>query len=171
MLQKQLIRIDELFWINMYKIALPLFISTLFFYNLGVHALGGNSLLYWQCIAVDANNNLWSIYNKYEIAALNKALDKCKKESKEPLTCKISRNSCEIFINGISTSQIWLCRAFDAKATAWPSSNHKILEHAALDAVNYCKEHSQIPETCYINVNNCRNINPHSANVLHRFNR
>lgn len=114
---------------------------------------------YWICKAHDATQKEWVVQNTYQRMAINLAFDACKKQSTSPLTCNTSNNSCEGFIDGVSTKPLWLCLALDANATPWRSNYYTNKEDAALAAKAYCKSKSELPETCYVNMITCNNIN------------
>ncbi|MCA0403088.1 MAG: hypothetical protein LCH30_04740 [Proteobacteria bacterium] len=114
---------------------------------------------YWRCLANDSENKQWITLSAYEITALNKALDNCKKESTSPGTCKINRDNCEYFSHGHSTKPMWRCTALDKKAKAWPSRVASHRDEAAVSAKEHCLTESSIPDTCYINLLTCRNLN------------
>lgn len=115
---------------------------------------------YWCCIVSDSENKAWTEYSTYQLAASSRASEDCKKQSKDPLSCKITKNSCEHFIHGISTRPLWRCVAFDRHAKRWPSDLKTNREAAASSGEEQCRQHSSIPETCYVNLITCRNLNP-----------
>lgn len=114
---------------------------------------------YWRCTAQDAENKEWLAISNYEISAINKAFDDCKKQSKTPSSCKTAKEACEAFINGISTRPMWRCVALDQKAKTWPSNIYIHRDDAALAAKAYCQQNSVYPDTCYINLITCKNLN------------
>ncbi|KTD36290.1 hypothetical protein Lnau_1274 [Legionella nautarum] len=114
---------------------------------------------YWTCSAHDAENMEWVINSSYEITAIHKAFDECKKQSKIPTSCKVSEAACEEFVNGISTRPKWQCIALDQTAKEWPSNAHADRDDAAIAAKSYCQQHSSFPDTCYINLMTCKNLN------------
>ena len=114
---------------------------------------------YWQCASFDAENKEWKVKSSYELAAINKALDACKKQSKIPNSCKTARESCEVFTNGYSTRPMWRCKALDQMAKAWPSNVYSHRDDAAIAAKAYCQQGSSFPDTCYTNLMTCKNLN------------
>ncbi len=113
----------------------------------------------WTCKSHDAAHMEWSVSNAYQRMAINLAFDACKKQSKWPKTCKTSLNDCEGFLNGISTKPIWRCLALDAQAQPWQSYYYTTKDDAALAAKAYCKSKSAVPDTCFVNMVTCININ------------
>lgn len=114
---------------------------------------------YWQCTTHDNANQEWTAQSTYQKMALNLAFDSCKKQSKNPATCKTSGADCEGYRNGLSTKPFWRCTALDKTATAWKSNYYSNRDDAALAAKAYCRSKSTLPESCYINFITCMNIN------------
>lgn len=114
---------------------------------------------YWQCSVFDQEEKEWSVKSAYEKVATNKAFDACKKQSTHPLTCKAAKESCDYFSHGLSTRPMWQCTALDEKAKPWVSNVYLNKDDAALGAKAYCKEQSSIPDTCYIHLDTCKNLN------------
>ena len=98
----------------------------------------------------------------YQLAAINKALDACKKQSQFPANCKVAKARCEAFVNGISTRPMWQCTALDQMAKVWPSKIYVHRDDAAIAAKAYCQQGSSFPDTCYINLMTCKNLNPNN---------
>lgn len=122
--------------------------------------LGAN---YWQCTTADAESKTWIINGNYQVTAINESFAACKKESAHPESCKTSKNSCEHFVNGQSTSPMWHCVALDRASNIWPSNIYAVRDDAALAGLAYCKDNSDIPASCYMNMITCRNINAQNA--------
>ena len=114
---------------------------------------------YWQCTASDGDEKQWVATGDYERSATNKAYEGCKKSSKLPLSCKVAKENCEAIINGVSTRPMWQCTALDQMAKAWPSSFYTHRDDAALAAKAYCQQRSSMPDSCYINLLTCKNLN------------
>lgn len=114
---------------------------------------------YWVCKTHDETNREWIVKNNYQKIALNLSFNECKKQSKNPMSCKTSINDCEGFHLGLSTKPFWRCTALDVTATAWRSNYYSNREDAALAAQAYCKSMSTMPGTCYINLVTCINLN------------
>lgn len=140
-------------------------ISTLLLLLMGtIKPLWAESNNYWQCMAHDALKKQWEAKSSYERVAANKAFETCKKESKVPTTCTAVQDSCNYFgkpiviTPGSSEGAIWKCTALDSAAHPWikMSSNR---DAAALSAKSTCVQHSSVPDTCYINLLTCININ------------
>lgn len=126
---------------------------------IGVSAPSMENNSYWVCTTKDKTDKQWSIQNYYQKVALNMAFAACKKESQSPASCKSSVADCEGFVQGVSTRPMWQCTALDRTAADWRSNFYSQPEDAALAAKAYCKENSTIPDTCYINMVTCRNLN------------
>lgn len=118
-----------------------------------------NDTTYWVCKTMDNNNLEWIVKNKYKKIATNLAFDACKKQSKNPKSCKTSANDCEGFQNGFSTKPLWQCSALDKGTGLWKSNYYAHRDDAAIAAKDYCKTQSTIPETCYVNLIGCINAN------------
>lgn len=114
---------------------------------------------YWICKTHDNANIEWTVKNAYQKIALNLAFNACKKQSKNPKSCKVLDEECEGFHLGVSTKPMWRCTALDTQAKAWHSNYYINKDDAAIAAKNYCKSKSDIPETCYVNLITCININ------------
>lgn len=114
---------------------------------------------FWRCLSHDATNRQWVADDSYEIVATNKSFGACKKESPYPGTCKTSKEACELFVNGLTTRPMWMCTAFDQRATTYNSIIYSNQDDAALAAKAYCRQKSPIPDTCYIHTITCKNLN------------
>lgn len=113
----------------------------------------------WQCSAQDSSDKEWIRKSPYERMAINLAFEACKKESAYPSTCHSAKNGCEAFIGGQSTRPLWRCTALDQLGKAWESNLYRQRDDAALAAKAYCLDNSGSPDTCYINLMTCRNLN------------
>lgn len=113
----------------------------------------------WHCTAEDAMNKQWLSISNYQKTALNTAMEACKKNSQEPQTCKTSNESCDLYINGVSTSPAWQCTALDQMAKVWRSNPYHNRDDAALAAKAFCQQRSGFPDTCYVNLLTCENTN------------
>lgn len=135
---------------------LPLFaICCLFASHVNAQFIG----TYWQCRVLDSAGKQWVEQSGYQLAAINRAFDACKKQSQYPDTCKSSKADCDAFINGNSTRPMFQCTALDHLATPWRSSLYPQPDDAALGAKAFCQQNSSSPDTCYINMITCKNIN------------
>ncbi len=114
---------------------------------------------YWICNAHDNANRVWPIKSHYQKVALNLAFDSCKKQSKSPTSCKTSAEDCEGFHLGLSTKPFWRCTALDLTANHWKSNYYHHKDDAILGAKAYCKTKSKVPETCYVHILTCMNVN------------
>lgn len=114
---------------------------------------------YWRCSSFDAHNKEWSANGSFEISAINKSFDDCKKQSQTPSSCKTAKESCEVFVNGQTTRAMWRCTALDLMAKRWPSNMYKNRDDAAIAARAYCEQNSGFPDTCYTNLMTCKNLN------------
>ena len=111
---------------------------------------------YWQCTTSDGNNKQWVLKSIYERAARAKTFDVCKKQSEIPSSCK---TDCEGFNHGVSTRPLWQCTALDQNAKPWISQAYAQRDDAAIGAKMRCKELSSVPDSCYINLSTCVNLN------------
>lgn len=110
---------------------------------------------YWQCSIQDADHKLWSFQSSYQKIALNTVIAACKKESRQPMSCKVRASTCQEFNPQRSTRPKWHCMASDDKGTRFESEYLTDRDSAALNAMGRCKSTSKIPETCFINVVAC----------------
>jgi hypothetical protein len=118
-----------------------------------------NSDNIWQCTVNDSEDKEWVAKSAYERVAISKAFEACKKESRVPTSCKPAKESCDDSMNNENESKGWQCSALDQKAKSWFSKIHGSKENAALDAKANCEEHSSAPDSCYINLFTCKNLN------------
>lgn len=114
---------------------------------------------FWRCTSSDEANNSWSDSNKYQKTAINLSYDQCKKNSSAPKSCESSHEDCHYFSDGYDTTPMWQCSAIDRYAQAWKSTAYSNIDDAAIGAQVYCKHKSEIPETCFVNMITCTNIN------------
>ncbi len=114
---------------------------------------------YWKCTVSDAENRQWPGQADYQVSAINRALENCKRESKVPKTCKAAKEACEMIVNGVTTRPMWRCLALDQAAVPWFSNIYDHGDDAAMAAKAYCQANSTLPETCYVYLFNCRNLN------------
>jgi hypothetical protein len=114
---------------------------------------------YWICKSHDNSNREWTIKNNYQKIAINQSFDACKKESKNPRTCKTSDNDCEGYHLGFSTKPYWRCMALDKTANHWKSNYYSNKDDAFLAAKAYCRSESRAPDSCYVNMITCANVN------------
>lgn len=114
---------------------------------------------FWKCTVSDRENKEWNGQGDYQVTAINRALEGCKRESRIPNTCKASKEACEMIVNGQTTRPMWRCMAMDLSATPWFSNIYDKGDDAALAAKAYCQAHSTLPETCYVYLFACRNLN------------
>lgn len=117
---------------------------------------------FWQCTTRDASDKEWQAVGDHEISALNKSYEACKKDSNAPASCKTSKEECEFMANGTSTRPMWRCTAYDQMAKTWPSNLYRHRDDAAIAAKAFCEDRSGFPDTCYINLMTCKNVNPKS---------
>lgn len=111
---------------------------------------------YWQCTTSDDDNKQWILNSIYERRARAKTSDACKKQSLCPVSCK---TDCEGFNHGKSIRPIWQCTALDQNAKSWVSSPCPLSDDAAISAKMRCKKLSSVPDTCYLNMATCKNLN------------
>lgn len=114
---------------------------------------------YWICKSHDKDHVEWTAKSEYRKIALNSSLAACKKRSTFPATCRTSHEDCEGYHLGLSIKPFWRCTALDRTAAYWRSNYYPHKDDAILAAKAYCKSKSSVPETCYVNVITCSNIN------------
>lgn len=112
----------------------------------------------WQCTVHDSQGKSWSIVSLYELTAMNKALDACKKASLQPLSCRSHEEGCDLLFNGESTRSLWKCTALDAMSKVWRSRACRQRDKAALAAKAFCQRKSTVPDTCYVYLTTCKNL-------------
>lgn len=118
---------------------------------------GTNS--YWKCAVYDKMNKQWTAQSPYSRTAINMAYSACKKQSDNPKSCMAATEQCEAFINGETISPIWRCTASDSMANNWRGDTYKLRDDAAIGAKEYCKHRSSIPDSCYVSMLSCTNLN------------
>lgn len=114
---------------------------------------------YWQCAVSDGDHKEWMANSSYQLTAINKAYDACKKESQNPESCKASKEACDAYLDGYMVSPIWQCTALDFYANAFKSNVYKKKYDAALAAQAYCQDNSDSPDSCYVRLFGCENLN------------
>ena len=114
----------------------------------------------WHCVAEDADNKQWLGINTNQRESLNIAFDSCKKMSKLPATCKTTTSQCDLYVGSLSTNPLWECDAIDQLSMIWKSDVYRHADDAALAAKAFCKDRSALPDTCFINLLFCKNLNP-----------
>lgn len=114
---------------------------------------------FWRCLAKDNEMHQWQFESAYQREAINRAFDACKKQSSTPKTCHTAREMCEYFSNGQSTRPLWRCLALDQMAKSWSSNLYPNRDDAAIAAKAYCKDKSAMPDSCYVNLLTCKNVN------------
>lgn len=139
---------------NQYSIIF--FTTALFFLHIRPAAADDS---YWQCSALDNQEKSWVVISSYERVASTRAFDACKKQSAAPLSCKTPKESCEYFVNGLTTRPMWRCMALDQMSKPWFSNIHSNRDEAAIESKDFCQRHSGMPESCYINLMTCKNLN------------
>ena len=112
----------------------------------------------WQCTAFDKDQVTWIHKSVYQLVAMSKAYDACKKLSRYPASCKIVKEECEVFVQGVTTVPLWRCTALDQMAKPWISQAYRLRDDAAIAARDKCKLSSAMPDSCYINLLTCRNL-------------
>lgn len=117
---------------------------------------------YWHCTASDSEHKQWIEQSLYERAAISKAFDACKKHSHVPASCKVDIGVCEGFDHEMSIRPVWQCTALDEQGTTWHGQTNIDMDAAALSAKALCTQRSVAPDTCYINVLTCKNLNRRS---------
>lgn len=113
----------------------------------------------WECRSHDSENLQWVAKNNYQRAATTDAFDACKKQSAYPNSCKTEKDNCELFVDGLTTRPMWQCTALDQLSKVWRSTIYRHRDEAAMAAKSNCHHHSGMPDTCYINLLMCQNLN------------
>ncbi len=114
---------------------------------------------YWECRAHDSTDKEWIARGTYDRVTINDAFSACKKQSASPSTCHAPKEACEVFINGRTTRPMWRCTSLDQLSKVWRSGIYNQRNDAALAAKAHCHQHSAMPDTCYINLLMCKNLN------------
>lgn len=114
---------------------------------------------YWRCAVIDNSTTQWTAQNSYRLTAINRAYDACKKQSQEPGSCKASKEGCEAYVNGFMVSPIWQCTGLDFDANVFQSNVYRKKYDAALAAKAYCRDNSDYPDSCYVRLIGCENLN------------
>lgn len=135
------------------------FAATIIFMIYLMPPLWANEAPYWRCTASDSDGKQWEEKSMYERAAISKAFDACKKQSQIPASCKADTGVCEGFDHGVSISPSWQCTALDQNAKPWLSHSYVNMDDAAMAAKSTCEQRSVSPDSCYINLSTCKNLN------------
>ncbi len=122
---------------------------------------GANS--FWLCKAYDQDHHQWMSKSPYQQVAINQAYDLCKKQSKQPSSCKTAKEYCENYFNGRPISPKWQCTAIDELAQSWKGDYYRTMEDAAVGARQLCKQQSGAADSCYVNLLTCKNLNISNA--------
>lgn len=138
-----------------YRLILGLMVTQPLFAAVVLH--GEND--YWKCVVSDAEHKQYAAQSAYKRTALNKAYDDCKKTSQHPASCKAAIENCEAFIDGLTTRPMWQCVALDFYANPFVSNIYRHKYDAAFAAQAYCRDNSEYPDSCYINLITCGNLN------------
>lgn len=120
-------------------------------------AMKGNNS-YWLCKAYDSDNNQWIAKSPYKRMALNSAYGDCKKESNVPQSCQAANEHCEDIIKGVVNHPKWQCTALDQMANTWVGDTYTSRDQAVTGAKAYCEKHSAMPDSCYVNLLTCKNL-------------
>ncbi len=128
----------------------------LLLYSIYASAYTGSYVL---CTTSDGQDNQWSAVSTFERAAINKAYDDCKKQSSIPDTCSSSLSACETYVNGVSTRPLWQCTALDHTGHRWKNEPSAHRDDAALGAKAFCQQRNGSPDSCYVNLLTCVNLN------------
>lgn len=115
----------------------------------------------WQCSALDADQQTFIGQGHYETKALGQAYELCKKESKFPLSCKVSKANCEVSpkkTQSANSRPLWRCLALDQMAEHWQSGIYSNRDEAAINAKDFCQSNSTFPDTCYVHLMTCTNL-------------
>ena len=139
----------------------------------------------WTCRATDAQHREWSVTSTYQLTAMKRAEEACKKQSQVPLSCEALKSSCEGVVEdhepllkeekhpthatrpqakerkiiGIRSGRgknLWQCMALDGGTSHWVNKPQRNALQAAFAALRACRQNSALPDTCYVYVFACR---------------
>jgi hypothetical protein len=122
-------------------------------------ALSITEIVIWQCDAQDIEKSFSSL-GTTESSSMSNAMKLCKKTSKNPKTCDVSREYCDALVNGQSIRPWWQCKAMDTLGYTWIGSYYRVADNAILNAKSRCYSFSAIPLTCYTSFFTCKKLNP-----------
>ncbi|MBA2652233.1 MAG: hypothetical protein H0U73_08205 [Tatlockia sp.] len=109
-----------------------------------------------SCLTSDSENRHWLKISTYGLTAMNKSFDACKKESNFPTTCRVVKESCDLYIKEAAQETTWQCTALDFYGNPWRSTGSSKQDVTALAAKAKCRRNSLVPDSCYINLVTCR---------------
>lgn len=121
---------------------------------------------YWMCRATDFDQKVFIGDSQYQRTALVQAISQCKKQSRIPSSCKASSENCDGILSGSMKRAVWQCTSLDTLANYWHSTIAKTDIEAALSAKAICQSQSAVPETCYVNMITCENLNTEFVDIL-----
>lgn len=119
----------------------------------------GGAQSQWLCNAYDDQNKQWMAKSTYKQVAINKAFDACKKQSKDPESCKAANEYCEALIKGKVVHPKWRCTALDHQSNVWIGDIYTNRHDAAIGAHAYCVARTGAHDSCYVNLLTCDYLN------------
>lgn len=123
---------------------------------------------YWMCKARDLDNRVFTADSQYQKSAIVQALSECKRQSPYPASCEALNEDCDGILSGSIKRTIWRCTSLDSLANYWYSSIASNDIEAALSAKAICRAESSVPETCYVNMITCENLNKNFIDLLNQ---
>lgn len=112
----------------------------------------------WTCQIADKNGTIWEGKHRYQLPAKMNALHLCKNESRSPMSCVRTKETCTETEEEVSSKSYWQCTAFDQMGKEWSAEPLKNRDDAAIQAKESCLNESGFPDTCYVNLLTCRDI-------------
>lgn len=113
---------------------------------------------YWICYATDGHHT-WSSPSSEQRSAINNAYDACKKTSDDPAKCSTDKENCDYYMYGKSAKPLWECYALDHNSRRWKNSPRTTRNSAALASKAKCQNHSSFPDSCYMVLWTCKDLN------------
>ncbi len=138
---------------------MPLMLKCIFLLSWLITPSHAAPSLTWTCQAVDQYHQKCKASAAYEKAAKMNALAECKAHSQNPKGCVVSSQACEATVHGFHRQPLWRCTALDRQAKAVFGVVSKQRNAAALSAKEQCESQSNEPDSCYVNLLTCKNLN------------
>ncbi|KTD24842.1 MULTISPECIES: hypothetical protein [Legionella] len=117
-------------------------------------------MVVWQCNSRDLTEKNFMAYSSSEWSSMRNAMTLCKKESKRPRTCRVTREDCDALVNGQSIRPWWQCKAMDSLGYIWIGSYFRVADNAILEAKERCYSFSAVPATCFTSFFTCKKLGP-----------
>ncbi|ARG97020.1 hypothetical protein [Legionella micdadei] len=117
-------------------------------------------MVVWQCSSHDRTEQYFNGFSNNEWSSLRNAMKLCKKQSKNPKTCRVSQEDCDALVNGQSIRPWWQCKAMDSLGYVWIGGYFRVADNAILEAKSRCHSFSAVPATCFTSFFTCKKLNP-----------